>query len=95
MKEYDALCERYITRQVRSFYPRKFELSQEFIDAFKLEYSRLVESGQKDPTNGAKTSEMNTNVKSQDERGCCLGGGSLSFQNFFKLFQNIGGVNPP
>ena len=46
MKEYNALCERYITRQVRSFYPRKFELSQEFIEAFKLEYSRLVESGQ-------------------------------------------------
>ena len=46
MKAYDKLCERYMTRQVRSFYPRKFELSQEFIDAFKLEYSRLTESGQ-------------------------------------------------
>lgn len=46
MSEYDKLCERYMTRQVRSFYPRKFELSQEFIDAFKLEYGRLVESGQ-------------------------------------------------
>ena len=43
---YDELCERYITRQVRSFYPRRFELSNEFIDAFKLEYCRLVESGQ-------------------------------------------------
>jgi len=35
-----------MTRQVRSFYPRKFELSQEFIDAFKVEYSRLLEAGQ-------------------------------------------------
>ena len=50
MKKYNALCERYITRQVRSFYPRKFELSQEFIEAFKLEYSRLVESGQNKKT---------------------------------------------
>jgi len=46
MTGYDKLCERYMTRQVRSFYPRKFELSQEFIDAFKLEYSRLAETGQ-------------------------------------------------
>jgi hypothetical protein len=46
MKNYDKLCERYMTRQVRSFYPRKFELSTEFLDAFKLEYSRLVEGGQ-------------------------------------------------
>ena len=46
MKRYNSLCERYMTRQVRSFYPRKFDLSPEFIEAFKLEYSRLVESGQ-------------------------------------------------
>ena len=46
MKLYDRLCERYMTRQVRSFYPRKFELSPEFIEAFRLEYSRLAESGQ-------------------------------------------------
>jgi len=46
MTDYDKLCERYMTRQVRSFYPRKFELSTEFLDAFKLEYSRLVEGGQ-------------------------------------------------
>ena len=46
MNNYDKLCERYMTRQVRSFYPRKFELSTEFLDAFKLEYSRLVEGGQ-------------------------------------------------
>ena len=46
MKRYDSLCERYMTRQVRSFYPRKFDLSSEFIEAFKIEYSRLVESGQ-------------------------------------------------
>ena len=32
------------------FYPRKFELSKEFIDAFKLEYSRLSESGQNKKT---------------------------------------------
>ena len=46
MKRYDSLCERYMTRQVRSFYPRKFDLSSEFIEAFKIEYCRLVESGQ-------------------------------------------------
>ena len=46
MKAYDKLCERYMTRQVRSFYPRRFELSKEFLEAFKLEYSRLVEGGQ-------------------------------------------------
>ena len=46
MKRYDSLCERYMTRQVRSFYPRKFDLSSEFIEAFKIEYGRLVESGQ-------------------------------------------------
>ena len=50
MKNYDKLCERYMTRQVRSFYPRKFELSTEFLDAFKLEYSRLVEGGQNKKT---------------------------------------------
>ena len=46
MSEYDKLCERYMIRRVRSFYPRKFDLSSEFVEAFKLEYSRLVESGQ-------------------------------------------------
>ncbi len=46
MSEYDKLCERYMVRRVRSFYPRKFDLSPEFVEAFKLEYSRLVESGQ-------------------------------------------------
>tara|TARA_R110002012_G_scaffold27363_1_gene87773 strand:+ start:243 stop:434 length:192 start_codon:yes stop_codon:yes gene_type:complete len=46
MQEYDKLCEKYMIRRVRSFYPRKFDLSPEFIEAFKLEYSRLVESGQ-------------------------------------------------
>jgi len=50
MTDYDKLCERYMTRQVRSFYPRRFELSKEFIDAFKLEYSRLTESGQNKKT---------------------------------------------
>jgi hypothetical protein len=50
MTDYDKLCERYMTRQVRSFYPRKFELSTEFLDAFKLEYSRLVEGGQNKKT---------------------------------------------
>jgi len=50
MTDYDKLCERYMTRQVRSFYPRKFELSKEFLDAFKLEYSRLVEGGQNKKT---------------------------------------------
>ncbi len=46
MSEYDELCERYMVKRVRSFYPRKFDLSPEFVEAFKLEYSRLVESGQ-------------------------------------------------
>lgn len=46
MQEYDKLCEKYMIKRVRSFYPRKFDLSPEFIEAFKLEYSRLIESGQ-------------------------------------------------
>ena len=46
MSEYDKLCDKYMIRRVRSFYPRKFDLSPEFVEAFKLEYSRLVESGQ-------------------------------------------------
>jgi len=46
MSEYDKLCEKYMIRRVRSFYPRKFDLSPEFIEAFKVEYSRLIESGQ-------------------------------------------------
>ena len=46
MSEYDKLCEKYMVRRVRSFYPRKFDLSPEFVEAFKLEYSRLIESGQ-------------------------------------------------
>jgi len=46
MSEYDKLCEKYMIRRVRSFYPRKFDLSPEFVEAFKLEYSRLIESGQ-------------------------------------------------
>ena len=46
MSEYDKLCEKYMIRRVRSFYPRKFDLSPEFIEAFKLVYSRLIESGQ-------------------------------------------------
>lgn len=31
----------------RQFYPRNFELSQEFVDAFKTEYRRLLEGGQR------------------------------------------------
>jgi len=31
----------------RQFYPRNFELSQEFVDAFKAEYKRLLEGGQR------------------------------------------------
>ena len=46
MSEYDKLYEKYMIRRVRSFYPRKFDLSPEFVEAFKLEYSRLIESGQ-------------------------------------------------
>ena len=29
----------------RQFYPRNFELSNEFVDAFRSEYKRLLESG--------------------------------------------------
>ncbi len=29
----------------RSFYPRNFQLSEEFINSFKLEYKRLVDEG--------------------------------------------------
>ena len=46
MKEYDKICEKYMIKKVRSFYPRKLELSPEFIEAFKSEYSRLVEGWQ-------------------------------------------------
>tara|TARA_R110002020_G_scaffold332532_1_gene547944 strand:+ start:420 stop:611 length:192 start_codon:yes stop_codon:yes gene_type:complete len=46
MSEYDKLYEKYMIRRVKSFYPRKFDLSPEFVEAFKLEYSRLIESGQ-------------------------------------------------
>lgn len=34
----------------RHFYPRNFELSEEFINAFKMEYKRLLEGGQKSKT---------------------------------------------
>ena len=46
MQEYDKVCEKYMLKQVRSFYPRKLDLSPEFIEAFKAEHSRLLESGQ-------------------------------------------------
>jgi hypothetical protein len=31
----------------RMFYPRNFDLSEDFINAFKLEYKRLLEGGQR------------------------------------------------
>ena len=31
----------------RQFYPRNFELSEDFVNAFKAEYSRLLEGGQR------------------------------------------------
>jgi hypothetical protein len=31
----------------RQFYPRNFELSEDFVNAFKAEYRRLAESGQR------------------------------------------------
>ncbi len=31
----------------RQFYPRNFELSEDFVNAFKAEYNRLMESGQR------------------------------------------------
>ena len=34
----------------RQFYPRNFELSEEFLNAFKSEYKRLLESGQTSKT---------------------------------------------
>ena len=45
MKEYDKVCEKYMIKKVRSFYPHKLELSPEFLEAFKAEYARLVETG--------------------------------------------------
>ena len=38
--QYDELCEGYLTLKTRMFYPRKLELSPEFVEAFKREYSR-------------------------------------------------------
>lgn len=29
----------------RSFYPRNFQLSEDFVNAFKLEYKRLLDEG--------------------------------------------------
>ena len=49
-KNIDSLYEENLNsiRTVRrQFYPRNFELSQEFVDAFKAEYKRLLESGQR------------------------------------------------
>lgn len=49
-KDIDTLFEENIEsiRTVRrQFYPRNFELSNEFITAFKNEYKRLAESGQR------------------------------------------------
>ena len=49
-KNIDSLYEENLNsiRTVRrQFYPRNFELSQEFLDAFKTEYKRLLESGQR------------------------------------------------
>ena len=43
---YDELCEGYLTVKTRMFYPRNLELSKEFVEAFKREYSRLSESGE-------------------------------------------------
>lgn len=31
----------------RQFYPRNFELSEDFVNAFKVEYKRLLEGGQR------------------------------------------------
>ncbi len=44
--KYDELCEGYLTLKTRMFYPRNLELSPEFVEAFKREYSRLVENGE-------------------------------------------------
>jgi len=49
-KNIDSLYEENVNsiRTVRrQFYPRNFELSQEFVDAFKTEYKRLLEGGQR------------------------------------------------
>jgi len=44
--KYDELCEGYLTLKTRMFYPRNLELSKEFVEAFRKEYCRLVESGE-------------------------------------------------
>ena len=48
--KYDELCEGYLTVKTRMFYPRNLELSKEFIEAFKKEYSKLVEQGENKKT---------------------------------------------
>jgi len=44
--KYDELCEGYLTLKTRMFYPRNLELSPDFVEAFRKEYSRLVENGE-------------------------------------------------
>lgn len=44
--KYDELCEGYLTLKTRMFYPRNLALSKEFVEAFRKEYARLVESGE-------------------------------------------------
>lgn len=48
--KYDELCEGYLTVKTRMFYPRNLELSKEFIEAFKKEYSKLIEQGESKKT---------------------------------------------
>jgi len=47
VKKFDQLVESYKPIKVikRSFYPRNFSLSEEFVKSFKSEYSRLVSEG--------------------------------------------------
>ena len=39
-----------MTKHTRQFYPRNFELSEDFITAFQREYGRLNEAGQRPNT---------------------------------------------
>jgi hypothetical protein len=46
-KEIEQLSENYepIKHVKRSFYPRNFQLSEDFVTSFKREYKRLIDEG--------------------------------------------------
>lgn len=46
-KQYDAFCESFKSIKFikREFYPKNFTLSEDFVNAFKREYKRLIDEG--------------------------------------------------